>query len=421
MDAIDFLTDRAALPVAVTAQARRCLLDLVGVGWGGSILPLAQIVADHAAADLPGTVPLAFDARTAAPMGVALAAGMTIDALDGHDGANATKGHAGCGLIAGLLAVVPDAMPGAAVLDLLARGYEVAHRAGVTQHATSPDYHTSGAWVAVAVAGLAARVAGLDAGAMREAMGIAEYHGPRSQMMRCIDAPTMVKDGSGQGAMVGVQAAALAARGFTGAPARVCDGPAWDDLGTRWMIHEQYFKPYPVCRWAQAPVEAVLSLRGALEAPIETVTIETFHEAIRLAVTRPTTTEEAQYSTAFPVAVALARGGIGPRDVSGETLTDAAVLEIASRVRFVEDAAANAAFPAVRMARARIVAGGVEHVSAWHRPRWDSDAPPTDSELAAKFDQIVAGIVAPARANRLKTMLASDDWTMADLRAALRP
>ena len=50
-------------------------------------------------------------------------------------------------------------------------------------------------------------------------MGIAEYHGPRSQMMRCIDYPTMLKDGSGFGAMAGVSAAFLAKDGFTGAPA----------------------------------------------------------------------------------------------------------------------------------------------------------------------------------------------------------
>jgi hypothetical protein len=36
---------------------------------------------------------------------------------------------------------------------------------------------------------------GLDRRVTREALGIAEYHGPRSQMMRCIDHPTMVKDG----------------------------------------------------------------------------------------------------------------------------------------------------------------------------------------------------------------------------------
>ena len=59
----------------------------------------------------------------------------------------------------------------------------------------------------------------LDDERLRHAFGIAEYHGPRSQMMRCIDFPTMVKDGSDWGAAVGVSAAYLARDGFTGAPA----------------------------------------------------------------------------------------------------------------------------------------------------------------------------------------------------------
>ena len=81
-------------------------------------------------------------------------------------------------------------------------------------HGTVSDYHTSGAWVAVAVAALGVRLAGGDADTLRQAIGIAEYHGPRSQMMREIDNPTMLHDGSGWGAMVGVTSADLALAGL---------------------------------------------------------------------------------------------------------------------------------------------------------------------------------------------------------------
>ena len=37
--------------------------------------------------------------------------------------------------------------------------------------------------------------------------------------MRCIDHPSMVKDGSGWGAMAGISAAYLAKSNFTGSPA----------------------------------------------------------------------------------------------------------------------------------------------------------------------------------------------------------
>jgi len=60
------------------------------------------------------------------------------------------------------------------------------------------------------VAVAAAKLMGLDVEGIRQAAGIAEYHGPRSQMMRCIDYPSMVRDGVGWGAPTGVSAALLA-------------------------------------------------------------------------------------------------------------------------------------------------------------------------------------------------------------------
>lgn len=84
-------------------------------------------------------------------------------------------------------------------------------------------------------------------------------------MMRCIDHPTMVQDGSACGAFAGVSAALLAAEGFTGAPAGLLEASdvahLWSDVGARWRLRELYFKPHPVCRRAQPAVEAGLALR----------------------------------------------------------------------------------------------------------------------------------------------------------------
>ena len=124
-----------------------------------------------------------------------------------------------------------------AFLASLVVGYEIGTRAGIALHRTACDYHTSGAWIAIAAAALGARSMGLDAAQTREAIGIAEYHGPRSQMMRVVDQPTMVKDGSGWGAMAGVSAAYLAAEGFTGAPAVTVEGEMSPTFGMIWGRH----------------------------------------------------------------------------------------------------------------------------------------------------------------------------------------
>ena len=238
--------------------ATRCLLDLAGTGAAGGATALSRIARDHAVAQFgPGAgtrgARLLFDGRVASAAGAALAGGMTIDSVDAHDGHPLTKGHAGAAVLPGLLALVDGgglALDGRELLTALVVGYEVALRAGIALHATASDYHTSGAWNALGVAAVANRLWGCDERHLREALGIAEYHGPRSQMMRCIDHPTMLKDGSGWGAMTGVSAAELARAGFTGAPARHRRGATrWPRSGPtsagRWRILELYFKPYP--------------------------------------------------------------------------------------------------------------------------------------------------------------------------------
>ncbi|PFG62248.1 2-methylcitrate dehydratase PrpD [Thioclava sp. ES.031] len=386
------------LPPDVRSFARRWLLDLIGVAAGGSQTPLSGIIRDHAAQQFGAGGPAArmlFDGRAVSPVGAALAGGMTIDALDAHDGHKLTKGHVGCGVLPALLALSEaEGRRGAEeFLTALVIGYEIGTRAGIALHASVPDYHTSGAWIALATAALGARALGLSRAQIREAIGIAEFHGPRSQMMRCIDHPTMLKDGSGWGAMAGVSAAYLAQAGFTGAPALTVEAEAqaslWGDLGTRWRIFEQYFKHFPVCRWAQPSVRAVLDLKAAHALgpdQVSRIEITTFHEAIRLAVRHPRNTEEAQYSTAYPVAAALARGDLGPAEVAIEALHDPDIDALAARIGFAESEAFNAAFPARRFADVTLVLkDGRRLTSGPTEAEGDPETPTSDATLHEKF------------------------------------
>ncbi|SDE83728.1 MmgE/PrpD family protein [Limimaricola pyoseonensis] len=405
------------LPPEVREFARRWLLDLAGVAAAATGTALSRIVRAHAAAQFGAggaAARMLFDGRGVSPAGAALAGGMTIDALDAHDGHKLTKGHVGCGVLPALLAV-SDAAPcgapdGAEFLTALVLGYEIGTRAGIALHRTACDYHTSGAWVAVAAAALGARGLGLDAARTHEALGIAEYHGPRSQMMRCIDHPTMVKDGSGWGAMAGLSAAYLAADGFTGAPALLVTGaevaPLWADLGQRWCLFEQYYKPYPVCRWAQPSVQATRTLRerhALAPDAIESIEIGTFHQAIRLAVRHPKTTEEAQYSTAYPVAAMLVRGRVGPQEVAPEALDDAAINRMADRIVFTESEAFNAAFPARRFAEVTIVLkDGRRLRSGPTEASGDPEAPAPMDEVRAKFHAYADPVLGRDRADAIE-------------------
>jgi 2-methylcitrate dehydratase PrpD len=362
MPAVDFILDTRFddLPAATIQEAIRCLVDTLGVAVGGSQTQLASIIHNHAVRQFCGTDAILWqDGRKASAAGAALANGMTIDALDAHDGMKLTKGHVGCGVFPSLIAVmqaegIDDPKE---FLTSIVIGYEIGTRAGIALHASACDFHTSGAWISLAAAALTARQLKLTKAQTREALGIAEYHGPRSQMMRVIDAPTMLKDGSGWGAMAGVSAAYLAQDGFTGAPAITMEASElanyWNDLGQNWYIEQQYIKLYPVCRWAQPAVEGALALiheHGINVSEIATIKVETFHEAKRLA-SIPTTTEQAQYSLPFSVASAVVRGTIGVAEVTSNGLNDPQIIGLAKTVEIVEDDAFNDAFPAHRFAR----------------------------------------------------------------------
>jgi 2-methylcitrate dehydratase PrpD len=412
------------LPNEVQSQARRCLLDTLGAAIAGRQTELSRIVHDFAASNYGGSdAQLWFDGREVSPPGAALANGMTIDSLDIHDGYTLVKGHAGAALVPAVMAThllrPQRQVSGQALLVNLVVGYEVALRAGLALHATACDYHTSGAWNALGCAALTARQTMLDSAQTRHALGIAEYHGPRSQMMRCVDHPTMLKDGSGWGAMTGVSAGLLARAGFSGAPASTVESPEvtgiWADLGQTWLITEQYFKPYAVCRWAQPAIAGALALQQAHQLPVESVQrirVSTFHEASRLTCRRPQSTEEAQYSLPFPVAAALVYGQLGPAELNGQTLRDPTVLSLSDQIELVEAPAFSARFPQERIARVQIeTTTGVGLDSGEVQARWDAADPPTDTELQEKFRWLVAGRISAERTAELEALV----WHCADL------
>jgi 2-methylcitrate dehydratase PrpD len=408
------------LPSAVVLRAQRLLLDLIGIAAAGSRTPAAAIARAYAAAESGGGehgARILFDGARAGLAGAAFAGATTIDAVDGHDGHALTKGHAGVAVFPALLAYVDGgavpAVDGREFITCLVLGYEIATRAGIALHATVADYHCSGAWNALACAAIGGRLLGFDHERARHALGIAEYFGPRGQILRVCAAPTMLKDGSGWGAHAGVTAALLARAGFTGAPALSVEGEAarghWSDLGTRWRISEQYVKAYPVCRWAQPAVEAALALQrahGFAATDVRALGVASFRQTIDLGAQclHPATSDEAQYSLRYAVAAALVFGRLGVAEIDPARLDDPQVARLIEAMTLHEDAALSARFPAERWARVSVTLGdGRVLQSAPARARGDPDNPLGDDELRAKFRDCAEPVLGGARAALLES------------------
>jgi len=405
-----------AVPEDVVAQAKRCLRDLIGIAAGAAHLTSARMTATYAATKMTSAdtqARLLFDGRRASRAGAAFAGAATIDALDGHDGHVLTKGHAGVAALPALLAMADAgaACDGGEFLTCLVLGYEVGTRAGIALHASVPDYHCSGAWNALACAAIAARLLALDARATREALGIAEYAGPRGQILRVCAHPSMLKDGSSFGAHAGVCAAELAQMGFTGAPAVTVEdvdaASFWTDLGSRWRIREQYFKPYPVCRWAHPAIEATLALKRSHRVDpcdVTRVDVESFREAIDLGsrCPTPTTTDDAQYSLPYAVAAALVFDRFGADEVAEARVGDRRVARLLEVVGLREEPDFSRRFPAERIARVRItLADGRVLVSEPTQARGGPDDALTDAELRDKYFALAVPTLGEARATRI--------------------
>lgn len=418
--------DFDALPDDVVRLALRCLTDLIGVAAAGACTPAAAIVNAYASTQMCGRdreARILFDGRRSSIAGAAFAGASTIDAIDAHDGHVLTKGHAGVALLPALLAYVDGGIGGGKEVDgrefvtCLVLGYELATRAGIALHATTSDYHCSGAWNALGCAALGGRLMDFDERRMRDALGIAEYLGPRGQILRVCAQPTMLKDGSGWGAHAGVTAALLAREGFTGAPALTVErsdtAAFWSDLGQRWRIREQYFKTYPVCRWAQPAVEAALSLKRAHRfdpGDIVAIGIESFREAIDLGsqCRMPETTDEAQYSLPFPVAAALVFGHVGAAEIGAAGLKDPRVARLIATFSLSEDGEFSRRFPAERWARVRIgLADGRSLVSEPAAARGGSEHPLSDEEIGTKYRELAEPVLGPRRSARIAALAGS--------------
>ncbi|MGC1496983.1 MAG: MmgE/PrpD family protein [Sulfitobacter sp.] len=405
------------IPQSTLDQAALLLLDTLGIAIAAAPMEAGVLARETAlrlygANTRPDSAWMMFDGRNASLAGTSFATATQIDNLDGHDGYNPTKGHIGVAVVPALVSFaqhLPD-LTGKDALAALVVGYEVAGRAGIALHATTSDYHTSGAWNALGVAAMGARLRGRTSTQLREALGIAEYHGPRSQMMREIANPTMLHDGSGMGAMVGVSALIMAEIGFTGAPAITVEGADvqshWADLGTFWQVDHQYIKPYPICRWAHAPIDAAretcLAHRVTADQ-VEVIEIRSFKNAVKLFPTMPDSTSKAQYSLPFAVATMIVHGNIGLSHISGAGLNDHSVADLVSRTKLVIGAEHEARYPLGRWADVtlRLRDGRVLHSGDVHA-RGGPERPFTSGDIIQKFMSFAAPVVGELRAAAIR-------------------
>jgi len=344
---VDFVTEMSwsQLPPSVQHTARLALLDTLGATLVGRLTPVSRITAEYAETCWPGDeATILLHDRRASAVGAAFANGYAANGIDIDNCALYTRGHPAAQIVPTALALAEARnLTGAEMLTGIVVGHEVAHRAARIWHATHDVYQACGSWGSVACAAVAAHLMGLNKEQTHHALGIADYHAPNLPMMRDIDDPAMVKHGIGWGAMNGITSAELAQRGFTGVPSLFGFEAYRDwtaDIGEHYLIvNGLAWKRYACCAWDHAAIRGADQLMEAFDfsaEEIERVRVETFHETVRLGTDLPSTTEEAQFTLAWPLAAYIVDREVGPGQILEAALGREDIRRLANRIELVE-------------------------------------------------------------------------------------
>lgn len=361
----DFLAD--PVPEPVLERGAATVADVLAATVAGSAVEPYEDAWD--AVDLPeGPSTVVGADRATSPVQAATLNGTAAIAQEieeGHD----TGGHVGSGIVVGALAMAERAdADGETLVESCVRAYEVCARLEEAIFAMKDRLNESVPWlvrnphatwttVGPALAGVLCTDP--EPATAREAFRLAANRAVVSMDDPYEAGPPSRNLTAGASAGVGVTMAQLARAGVPGSPDAMRavydpfeellpDGFAalFDDLGDRWRITENYFKPYPSCRYTHAPVDALREIDGAIEPDaVERIVVETYANAADMAHAEPATLTGAKFSIPYVLARYLTSGELRLEHFEPDRVTDAAVRALAERVVVERSEAFDAAFP----------------------------------------------------------------------------
>ncbi|MCC6531163.1 MAG: MmgE/PrpD family protein [Burkholderiales bacterium] len=404
------------VPRNVQHEAARAIMNWLGCAIGGCRDRTVEVMV-AALRDFSGPPQASllgrgerFDALTAACIN-----GTSSNRLDFDDTHLRTVIHPSVP-IASALAALAEYRPltGAGFLHAFVLGVEVECRVG---NAIAPEHYDRG-WHITATCGVlgaaaaAAKALELDAHRIASAIGIAATQA--SGLMEMLG--TMCKSyNMGHAARNGLSAAFLAEAGFTSSPraleaprgflnvlaARNDEAEITTDLGSRWELTHNAYKPYPCGIVIHPVIDGCLELRQEQRIdPPAIVAIEV--DVNPLAQTlcgrkTPRDSLEGKLSLYHSAAVALLDGEAGVRQYLDERVRASDVAVLREKVVVNTDAAI-----ATDQARIRVaLANGASHETFVEHARGSLARPLTDAELEAKFRALAAAELSPPRIDRL--------------------
>lgn len=355
----------SALPADVLNETKRLTLDAIGNAIGGVQTEIGEATerfVKRSAPEGPAVV-IGTDLSTSATS-ASYANGRLADIIDGSD-TFMTVHHIGAPVVMAALSLGAELdVSGADFLAAVAAGVEVGARigsaAGAPRRASStpgmpPNFPSPRLPVEeLATAVAAARVAGLDGRQICDTVGIAAANAPRHATHWGVADPLPDQKYQDYGivSQTGVTAALLAETGMKSHPDtlggppglwRLCGVARCDfdlmigELGSKWFLRSNAYKPWPACKWTQYPLTAFDAIRkehrlAADEIDRIEIDSHVFGTAAYFRNTRPSTMMSCAFN--YPHAIAMMAQDIppGPWWYSRAAVEDANVSRFRERV-----------------------------------------------------------------------------------------
>lgn len=417
---IDTLAAHAAntrwdtLPPEVRTQARRVLLDTLGVMLAGSRRPEVARLRERLSGPTPAEAATIAcpGAPLAAPASAALLNGIAARSIELCEGHRLVSCQAAAQVLPAALAMGEACRAsGQALLAALVVGYDIAVRLGAGLQAR-PLAHQNGQTALIGAAAAAAKLRGLDASGIGEAMRIAAPLVMAPSYTLTAAGATALNVAGGMSNHQGLMAAELAACGFTGGPDAieeslahlVGDGfdpaPVTEALGTRWEITRNHFRVRACCNPIYASLDAIELALAELGQPaaelIERIEVQTYHFASLMRAQHPVNDFASRYSLPHAAAAIVVLGHAGNAAFAPEHLTDPRFVSLRARVHVAEDPALSALVPQRKPGRATVVlVDGRRATHTVHSARGDFNAPLSEDALREKFRALAREVLAP--------------------------
>ena len=401
------------LPKEAIKKVKEFTLDVIGCTVGASDQPQIKALTQVLVAEggNPHASVFAHGFKTSM-MNAALFNGTMGHAFDFDDDHREGTMHPSVAVFPAVFAVGERrGAPGKEFLRSFILGLEVMIRLGESLLGKSyyQGFHPTGTCGVFGAAAACATIMGLDPLRTKYAIGLAGSFSAGTQ--ECTGEGAWQKPlQAGHPAMGGVLAASLAAQSFIGA-GTVFDGPyglikalsykdqydygrITETLGKKWEMTETSIKVHACCRFSGPVADCALDLykQGVRAKDVKWILAKVGEFTVKMLCypeerkRKPVTHVDAQFSLPWATAVAISKNRTGIYEFRGEVLQDPEVLELAQKLRWEIDPAAEAmypkAYPSTLIAELNDGRTFTAHVDY---PKGDPENPATKEEIMGKF------------------------------------